>query len=115
MDGIVTSHREPGATVGPGAPVHADEPGRSWVRIYVPENRIGQVRLGAKATITSDSFAGKTYGGEVVFIASAAEFTPKTVQTKKERTRLVYRVKVEVPNPSLELKPGMPADARIVL
>lgn len=114
--GIVTvRHREPGETVAPGVPVLTlMNPDDRWVRIYVPENRIGQVRLGAKATITSDSFAGKTYGGEVVFIASVAEFTPKTVQTSEERVKLVYAVKVRVASdPGLELKPGMPADVRL--
>jgi HlyD family secretion protein len=114
--GIVTvRHREPGETVAPGAPVFTlMNPDDRWVRIYVPENRVGQVRLGAKAAITTDSFAGKTYEGEVVFVASAAEFTPKTVQTTEERVKLVYAVKVRiVGDPGLELKPGLPADVRL--
>ncbi len=116
MDGIVTlRHREPGATVGPGAPVFTlMNPANRWVRIYVPENRVGQVRLGTPAAITTDSFPGKTYPGEVVFIASQAEFTPKTVQTTEERVKLVYAVKVRVSGDSgFELKPGMPADVRL--
>jgi len=116
MDGIVTlRHREPGATVGPGAPVFTlMNPADRWVRIYVPENRVGQVRLGTPAAITTDSFPGKTYPGEVVFIASQAEFTPKTVQTTEERVKLVYAVKVRVSGDSgFELKPGMPADVRL--
>lgn len=116
MDGIVTlRHREPGETVGPGAPVFTlMNPADRWVRIYMPENRIGQVRLGAKASISTDSFPGKTYPGEVVFIASAAEFTPKTVQTTEERVKLVYAVKVRVSGDTgFELKPGMPADVRL--
>ncbi|MBE0549931.1 MAG: HlyD family efflux transporter periplasmic adaptor subunit, partial [Rubrivivax sp.] len=114
--GIVTvRHREPGETVAPGAPVLTlMNPAERWVRIYVPENRIGQLRLGTKATISTDSFAGKAYRGEVVFIASAAEFTPKTVQTTEERVKLVYAVKVRVlDDAALELKPGMPADVRL--
>lgn len=114
--GIVTvRHREPGETIAAGAPVFTlMNPHDRWVRIYVPENRIGRVRLGAKAAITSDSFATKRYDGEVVFIASEAEFTPKTVQTTEERVKLVYAVKVRVAgDPTLELKPGMPADVRL--
>lgn len=114
--GIVTvRHREPGETIAAGAPVFTlMNPHDRWVRIYVPENRIGRVRLGAKAAITSDSFATKSYDGEVVFIASEAEFTPKTVQTTEERVKLVYAVKVRVAgDPALELKPGMPADVRL--
>ena len=49
----------------------------------------------------------------MTFISSEAEFTPKSVQTEKERVKLVYRIKITVPNPQLELKPGMPADAVI--
>jgi HlyD family secretion protein len=116
FDGIVTvRHREPGETIAAGAPVFTlMDPHDRWVRIYVPENRIGRVRLGAKAAITSDSFANKTYDGEVMFIASEAQFTPKTVQTTEERVKLVYAVKVRiVGDPALELKPGMPADVRL--
>ena len=114
--GIVTvRHREPGETIPAGAPVFTlMNPHDRWVRVYVPENRIGRVQLGAKAAITSDSFASKTYDGEVVFIASEAQFTPKTVQTTEERVKLVYAVKVRiVGDPTLELKPGMPADVRL--
>ncbi len=60
--------------------------------------------------IRTDTFPNKTYEGIVGFIASEAEFTPKTVQTPKERVKLVFRVKVDVANPNDELKPGMPAD-----
>ena len=85
-----------------------------WVRIYVPEDRIGAVRMGMPAAITSDTYPDKTYPGEVVFIASQAEFTPKSVQTTEERVRLVYAVKVRITtDPDLELKPGMPADVRL--
>jgi HlyD family secretion protein len=62
-----------------------------------------------------DTFPGKSYDGRVSFLASQAEFTPKTVQTEQERVKLVYRVKIDVPNPQMELKPGMPADAEILL
>ncbi len=54
---------------------------------------------------------GKSYEGRVSFIASEAEFTPRTVQTRGERVKLVYRIKIDVNNPKQELKPGMPADA----
>ncbi len=65
--------------------------------------------------MTVDSFPGKQYEGRVSFISQQAEFTPKTVQTRKERVKLVYRVKVDVPNPARELLPGMPADAAIAV
>lgn len=111
--GVVTvRHREPNEIVAPGQPVvTVMNPADRWIRIYVPENRIGAVRLGARATVHSDSFPGKSYPGTVIFISPEAEFTPKSVQTTEERVRLVYAVKVRIDSdPALELKPGMPAD-----
>lgn len=115
--GVVTvRHREPGEIVGPGAPVVTLlDPDDRWVRIYVPENRLSRVALGQRAAITSDTFPGKEYAGEVSFIASNAEFTPKNVQTTEERVRLVYAVKVRITGDrEQELKPGLPADVRLV-
>lgn len=113
FDGVVTvRHREPGEIVAAGSPVLTImNPDDRWVRIYVPETRIGAVRVGQAATITTDTFPKKTYRGEVSFIATEAEFTPKTVQTSEERVKLVYAVKVRVTgDPARDLKPGMPAD-----
>jgi HlyD family secretion protein len=113
FDGIVTvRQRQPGETVGPGAPVvtvaNFDD---RWVRIYVAENRLGAVSIGAPATITMDTYRDRTYAGAVSFIASQAEFTPRNVQTTEERVKLVYAVKVRITGDSaLALKPGMPAD-----
>ena len=114
--GVVTvRHREPGEIVPPGAPVLTVlDPADRWVRIYVPEPRLGRVALGAPATITSDTYKDREYAGRVRFIASEAEFTPKTVQTTEERVKLVYAVKVYITGDSaFELKPGMPADVRL--
>ena len=84
------------------------------MRIYVREDRIGEVRVGASASIRCDTFPGKTYEGEVRFIAPEAEFTPKNVQTAEERVRLVYAVEVRITeDPEGDLKPGMPADVRL--
>ncbi len=113
FDGIVTvRHREPGEIVPAGSAVLTlMNPNSRWVRIYVPETRIGAVRLGQKAQIRTDTDPDKRYGGEVIFIASEAEFTPKTVQTSEERVKLVYAVKVGLTDdPGHDLKPGMPAD-----
>lgn len=82
--------------------------------IYVPENVLGKIKTGQKAEITTDSYAGKVYEGKVIFISPEAEFTPKNIQTKDERTKLVFAVKIEVPNPNNELKAGMPADAKVI-
>ncbi|MDO8667183.1 MAG: efflux RND transporter periplasmic adaptor subunit [Gemmatimonadales bacterium] len=114
--GVVTvKDREPGETVGAGAPVltimNLDD---RWVRIYIREDRIGAVRIGEDATITADTYPDRTYRGQVAFIASQAEFTPRNVQTAEERVKLVYAVKVRVTQDSTyDLKPGIPADVRL--
>ena len=84
-----------------------------WVRAYLNQTDLGRLRHGQKVAVRTDSFPNKTYEGIVGFIASEAEFTPKTVQTPKERVKLVFRVKVDVANPHDELKAGMPADVLI--
>ena len=81
--------------------------------IYVPETQIGQIKIGGTVPIQVDSFPGKVFQGKVIFIASQAEFTPRNVQTKTERVNTVFAVKVQIPNPQMELKPGMPADAAL--
>jgi HlyD family secretion protein len=118
FDGLVTvRNREPGEVVSPGAPVLAiQNPEDRWVRIFVPEGRIGAVHIGSQADITTDTYPDRSYPGEVIFIASEAEFTPKTVQTTEERVRLVYAVKVRIEgDDARDLKPGMPADVRMEL
>jgi HlyD family secretion protein len=65
--------------------------------------------------VTTDLRPKKVYKGKISFISSQAEFTPKQIQTEKERVTLVYRIKVDIPNPDRELKPGMPADGKILL
>ena len=115
--GIVTlRHREPGETVSPGAPVVTLlDPEDRWVRIYVREDEIGLVRLGAAAEIVADTDPDRVYAGEVVFIGSEAEFTPRNVQTAEERIKLVYPVKVRITgDPGFALKPGVPADVTLV-
>ncbi len=81
--------------------------------IYIPETELAKIKLGQEADITIDSFKDKNYKGRVIFISPEAEFTPKNIQTPEERTKLVFAVKIEIPNPQFELKPGLPADAKI--
>ncbi len=111
--GLVTvRHREPGEILSPGQPVVTTmDPDDRWVRIYVREDRVGRVSLGQAAAISVDAFPDRTFEGEVAFIGSEAEFTPRNVQTPDERTQLVYPVKVRiVGDDALALKPGLPAD-----
>jgi HlyD family secretion protein len=112
LTGIVISHNiEPGEFVAAGTPIiTVADLAHPWVRVYVNQTDLGRIRLGQKVAVRTDTFPDKTYEGAVGFIASEAEFTPKTVQTPKERVKLVFRVKVDLANPNGELKPGMPAD-----
>jgi HlyD family secretion protein len=82
--------------------------------VYVPEDRLGQVKIGQKVTISVDSFPGRSFEGTVVLIADKAEFTPRNVQTQEERVNMVFAVEVRIPNPDHALKPGVPADAEIM-
>jgi HlyD family secretion protein len=117
LDGVVLSENvEAGEVVAAGTPiVTVGDLGNVWLRAYVSETDLGRVKLGQRATVTTDTYPGKSYDGRISFIAPQAEFTPKNVQTEKERVKLVYRIKIDVPNPEQELKPGMPADAEISL
>ena len=115
--GIVLSENvEPGEFVAPGTPVVTlGNLQDVWLRAYISETDLGRVKLGQQVRVYTDTYPDKTYKGRISFISSEAEFTPKNVQTEKERVKLVYRVKIEIPNPEMELKPGMPADAEIEL
>jgi HlyD family secretion protein len=117
LSGVILSKNiEPLEYVAPGTSVVTlANLGQVWLRAYVEEADLGRVKVGQKALVTSDSFPGKRFEGRVSFIASEAEFTPKSVQTRKERAKLVYRIKIDLANPAMELKPGMPVDAEIAL
>jgi HlyD family secretion protein len=115
--GVVTVRQaELGEVVAPGSPVVTlADLDHIWLRAYIAETDMGRIHWGQEATITTDTYPGKQYHGRISFISSAAEFTPKSVQTYAERVTLVYRIKIDIDNPNHELKPGMPADARIEL
>jgi len=86
-----------------------------WFEGYLPERDLWKVRYGQKAAITTDSFPGEKYSGTIAYIASKAEFTPKSVETYRERVTMVYRLRIKLPNPQRVLKVGMPAEAVISL
>lgn len=79
--------------------------------LYVLERDLGRVRLGQAVAVAADPYPGRRFAGRVVSIANKAEFTPRNVQTQRDRMNLVFAVKVRVDNPDLLLKPGMPVDA----
>jgi HlyD family secretion protein len=111
MAGAVTTRsREVGEMVSPGAPlVTLSRLDEVWLSVYVPETQLGGVKLGQPARVKIDGEA-KMFAGKVTFISPEAEFTPKNVQTPDERAKLVYRLKITLPNPDGVFKPGMPAD-----
>ena len=109
-DGVVEAlDLRPGDLVAPNQPVaRILEPGQLWVRVWVPEPLLGKVHLGQKASIAVDSYSGRKFSGKVVDIREQGEYTPRNVQTLKQRMDQVFGVKVAV-DPAPELKPGMAA------
>jgi HlyD family secretion protein len=111
---IQVRQAELGEIMVPGTPVVTlADLDHVWLRAYINETDIGKVRYGAEATVTTDTYPGQTYKGRVSFISGNAEFTPKSVETHAERITLVYRIRIDIGNPSHELVPGMPADAML--
>ncbi len=113
FNGIITSRDvEPGEVVNPGREVISiADLSQMKLKVFVGETEIGRVKPGQKVKVKIDTFPEKTYEGYVSYISPEAEFTPKIIQTHKERVKLVYLVKITLPNPDLELKSGTPADA----
>jgi len=113
IDGIITSRSaHAGESAIAGATLltvaNLDE---VKLTIYIPEDELGRVYLGQEVAVHVDSFPGRVFTGTVSYISQQAEFTPKNIQTEKERVNMVFAVRVRVPNPDHLLKPGMPADA----
>lgn len=113
---VLRKNLEVGETATPGVSILTlIDPKDLWLRAYVPETEAGRIKVGQTARISIDAFPDRRFSSRLSEIASAAEFTPKNVQTQKERVNLVFRVKISVQNPESVLKPGLPADAEIVL
>jgi HlyD family secretion protein len=117
IDGVVlVKSAEVGEVLAAGATVvtigDIDHP---WLRAYINETDLARIKFGQSASLTTDSYPGKNYPGRISFISSQAEFTPKQIQTREERVKLVYRIKIDVDNRSRELKSNMPVDAEIQL
>jgi HlyD family secretion protein len=109
---IVSRNVEPGEVFSVGQEVISiSDLSEVDLKIFVDETEIGKVKPGQQVDVKIDTFPDKTYQGNVSFISPEGEFTPKIIQTHKERVKLVYLVKIKIPNPDLELKSGMPADA----
>jgi HlyD family secretion protein len=111
---VLVRQAELGEVVSAGTPVVTiADVDHLWMRGYLNETDLAHVKWGQSATVRTDTYPEKAYQGRVSFISSQAEFTPKSVETHKERVTLVYRIKIDLDNPNHELKPGMPADAVI--
>ena len=114
-DGTILSRPvEVGDVVSPGSPIFVMvDMSRLYVKLYIPEPDIPKLKLGDEAEITVDAFRGRTFPARVTKIYQQAEFTPKNVETKEERVKLVFGVELSFVNPEGILKPGMPADGTI--
>jgi len=113
---VLVKSGEIGEVVNPGTPILTLADIKNvWLKSYIPETDLGKVKWGQEVIVTTDLRPKKEYKGKISFISSQAEFTPKQIQTEKERVTLVYRIKIDIPNPDRELKPGMPADGKILL
>jgi membrane fusion protein YbhG len=109
---VLTRNYERGDVVMPGSTIFTlGKLNKPWIKIYVSDLDLGRVWLGQHVHLKVDSFPDKTFDGTVGQIANKAEFTPHDVQTKEDRTSLVFAVKVYIDNEQMLLKPGMPADA----
>jgi len=117
LDGVIqVKSAEVGEVLAAGTTVVSlgdlDHP---WLRAYINETDLGRVKLNQEARLRTDSFPNKFYMGRISFISPEAEFTPKQIQTKEERVKLVYRIKIDVDNKEHELKNNMPVDAEILM
>lgn len=113
---ILTRAREKGAIVAPGETVFTlTLASPVWVRTYVNEQDLGRIHPGMPGVVTTDSAPDKQYPGQIGFISPAAEFTPKTVETRELRTNLVYRLRFLVDNPDNGLRQGMPVTVTLDL
>jgi membrane fusion protein YbhG len=103
-----------GEFVGAGAPIlTVADPRNLKLTLYVLEADLGRVFVGQPVAIRADAFGDRTFEGTVTSIATQAEFTPRNVQTPRDRQNLVFAVKVRVPNPDAALKAGLPVDATL--
>lgn len=121
-DGIImTRIQEPGAVIQPSNPIYTMAKSKPvWVRAYIPETNLANIKYGMKAKVLVDSINPETgkpreYSGQIGYISPVAEFTPKTVQTEELRTDLVYRVRIYIDEVDEYLRQGMPVTAKINL
>jgi HlyD family secretion protein len=115
QDGIVSSRNlEPGEAVQPGSPVLAiTNLEEARVRFYLPNSDLAAGAPGRKVRVEADAYPGQHFEGTILHVSPRAEFTPRNVQTRDDRERLVYAVEVSIPNRDMRLRAGMPVEVSI--
>jgi multidrug resistance efflux pump len=111
-DGVIEAiELRPGDLVPASAPVlSVMDTRRMWVRAYVPQLHLALVPLEKRLSVRIDSAPDKEYWGRVIYVSRQAEFSPDNVQTPEERSKQVFRIKVEIEGDLSQLRPGMTAD-----
>ncbi|MCI4454598.1 MAG: efflux RND transporter periplasmic adaptor subunit [Thermodesulfobacterium sp.] len=111
-DGVILSRvAEEGEVVNPGQVIYTMvDLNKLYIKVYIPEPELGKVKLGQQARVYVDAYPDRYFNGTLTRVYEQAEFTPKNVETKDERVKLVFGAEVSVENPEGLLKPGMPAD-----
>lgn len=117
MDGVIlTRNLEEGEMIAAGGSVmRMARLDTLELVVYIAEDLYGRVKLGDSVMVSVDSYPGQVFSGEIIHIADEAEYTARNVQTEQGRKSSVYAIKIQVKNPDLKLKPGMPADAEFIL
>lgn len=111
---ITSRNQEPGELAMPGVPIYTlSILEQAYINVYIKETRIGEIDLGDSAYVIIDTYPEREFKGFIDFISPEAEFTPKNIQTKEERVKLVFEIRINLPNPEYKLKPGLPADVII--
>ncbi|EHQ87758.1 HlyD family secretion protein [Desulfosporosinus youngiae] len=111
---VLYQNVESGQVVNPGTTLATIlNPDDLWIKIYIPGAKLGQVKMGGEVSIAADAYPDKSFKGQIQYISTQAEFTPKNVQTKEERTKTVYAVKISITEGKDQLKAGMPADVTL--
>lgn len=117
MEGILTDvNFKKGEFVSPGTALFTVlDPQDLWIKVYVSEKDLPRIKIGQKADVFVDAYPGRRFVGKVSYISSKAEFTPKNLQTAEERVNMVFAVKIRITDDNEQLKPGLPADVKIIL